>query len=154
MSKVGGSVSMEEFLPGRILPSQATNVLSSTLNSLVLLRTSVGLAVIKVQVTRGCYLQEAKGGKEEKMHLAKLTELASFSKEGHESLLAGFFGIASSDFLAFGSALLSLATGFVTDLGGLHLLGDGLCTSAEEDWLNSPPSSPSTGGCWGGCSFT
>lgn len=81
-------------------------------------------------------------------------ELASFSKEGHESLFVGFFGITSSDFLAFGSALLSLATGFVTDLGGLHLLGDGLCTSAEEDRLDPSSSSMSSGGCWGAFSFT
>lgn len=74
-------------------------------------------------------------------------ELTSFSEEGQESLLAGFFGIASSDFLAFGSALLSLATDFVTDLGGLHLLADGLCTNAEEDWLAPPSFSPSSGGC-------
>lgn len=80
-------------------------------------------------------------------------ELASFSEEGQGSLLAGFFGIASSDFLAFGSALLSLATDFVTDLGGLHLLGDGLYTKAEEDWV-APSSSPSSGGCWGVFSFT
>ena len=36
---------------------------------------------------------------------------------------------------------------------GLHLLGDGLCTSAEEDWLD-PSSSVSSGGCWGAFSFT
>lgn len=81
-------------------------------------------------------------------------ELASFSKGGQVSLLAVFFGIASSDFFAFGSVLLSLATGFVTDLGGLHLLGDGLGTNAEEDWPTPLSSSLSSGGCWGVFSLT
>lgn len=81
-------------------------------------------------------------------------ELASFSKEGHGSWLAGFFGVASSDFLAFGSALLSLATGFVPDLGALHLLGDGLCTSAEEEWLEPSSSCLSSGRCLEAFSFT
>lgn len=112
------------------------------------------LVIIKALISPDATQKNPEEQRDREPRLVQLTELASFSKAGRTSLLAGFFGIASSDFLAFGSALLSLATGFVTDLGGLHLLGDGLCTSAEEDWLNPSSSSVSSGGCWGAFSFT
>lgn len=135
------------MLPREPLVARLLVLVNATLHSPGL------LVVIKALISPDATQKNPEEQRDREPRLVQLTELASFSKAGRTSLLAGFFGIASSDFLAFGSALLSLATGFVTDLGGLHLLGDGLCTSAEEDWLN-PSSSVSSGGCWGAFSFT
>ena len=90
------------MLPGEPLVARLLVLINATLHSPGL------LVVIKASISPDATQKNPEEQRDREPHLVQLTELASFSKAGRASLLAGFFGIASSDFLAFGSALLSL----------------------------------------------
>ena len=90
------------MLPREPLVARLLVLVNATLHSPGL------LVVIKALISPDATQKNPEEQRDREPRLVQLTELASFSKAGRTSLLAGFFGIASSDFLAFGSALLSL----------------------------------------------